>query len=407
MEAWPSAKIPSLFDAGFSYGPALHIYDSAQRRLTAVDPAQTARMYVCGITPYDATHLGHASTYVVFDIVQRIWRDRGLAVNYTQNVTDIDDPLLERAADIGVDWHELAQSQTRLFTEDMEALRVIPPDHYFGAVETIDLVVAMIQRLQAAGSVYRLDNDLYFRVRQDREFGSVSGFDDAAMLEVFADRGGDPERSGKADKFDCLVWKGEVPGEPAWDSVLGRGRPGWHIECAAIALEYLGTNFDIQGGGSDLAFPHHEMSAAQGRIATGREFAQTFMHTGMVALDGDKMSKSKGNLELVSRLREAGTDPMAVRLAILAHHYRWDWQWSDAVLSAAADRLAAWISAVQRAAGPPAGPAIDAMRHAVTNDVDTPGALAVVDEWADTAGSDPAAPAHMATAVDSLLGVEV
>lgn len=406
MESWPHVPVPSLSEFGLGYGPALHLYDVWSQQVIAVDPEAEARMYVCGITPYDATHIGHAATYVAFDLVQRVWRDHGIDVNYTQNVTDVDDPLLARAAATGIDWRELAQSQTDLFRHDMQALRVVPPTHFYGAVETIDRVIDLISELQAAGAVYWVDNDLYFRVRHDRQFGTLSKYGAAEMLEIFGERGGDPERPGKDDPFDCLLWKAEVSGEPAWDSPLGRGRPGWHIECAAIALDNLGANFDLQGGGSDLVFPHHEMSASQGRVATGQEFAQAFMHTGMVALDGEKMSKSKGNLELVSRLREIGVDPMAVRLAIVANRYRSDWEWSDSILADAQTRLDRWRSAMQRESAAPAGPVVDALRDALAHDLDTPTALAIIDRWVAAEGDDTQAPAAIRTAVDALLGIE-
>ena len=296
------------------------MHDTRTGALVASTPTDVARLYVCGITPYDATHLGHAATYLAFDLLQRQWLDRGLDVVYTQNVTDVDDPLLERAHDTGEDWAELAERETQLFREDMEALGMLAPRHYVGAVESIDLVVDLVERL--GDSVYPVDDDLYFDVHADPGFGQVSGLDDDAMLAVFGERGGDPDRPGKKHPLDCLLWQAAREGEPSWESRLGRGRPGWHIECAAIALEHLGTDFDVQGGGSDLVFPHHEMSASEATVATGEPFAQAYVHAGMVALHGEKMSKSKGNLELVSRLREDGHDPMAIRLALLAHHYR-------------------------------------------------------------------------------------
>ena len=367
------------------------------------EPDGSARLYVCGITPYDATHLGHAATYLAFDLLQRQWLDRGLDVVYTQNVTDVDDPLLERAVATGVDWAELAERETQLFREDMAALRVLAPDHYVGAVESIDLVVDLVEKLGDA--VYRVDDDLYFDVHADPAFGDVSGFDDATMRTVFGERGGDPDRTGKRHPLDCLVWQAPRSGEPSWPSRLGPGRPGWHIECAAIALEHLGTAFDVQGGGSDLVFPHHEMSAAEARVATGEEFAQAFVHAGMVGYDGEKMSKSKGNLVLVSALREAGHDPMAIRLALLAHHYRSDWEWRDAEIDEAATRLARWRDAVSRPSAPPAGPVLAGLREAMADDLDAPSALLAVDAWMAEDGEDADAGAQVAAAVDALLGI--
>ncbi|MBW8749937.1 MAG: cysteine--1-D-myo-inosityl 2-amino-2-deoxy-alpha-D-glucopyranoside ligase, partial [Propionibacteriales bacterium] len=337
MRAWPAPDVPPVPVRG----PQVRVADSATGELVELVPADgTARMYVCGITPYDATHMGHAATYVAFDLLNRAWRSAGHTVRYVQNVTDVDDPLLERAVETGQDWTELAERETELFRTDMEALRVLPPDAYIGAVESIQLVVGMIERLRESGAVYEVDGDLYFSVTGDPTFGSVSGWDREEMLRIFGERGGDPDRPGKKDPLDCLLWQAERPDDPAWSSSLGRGRPGWHIECSAIAREHLGAEFDVQGGGSDLVFPHHEMSAAEAQVADpAHRFARAYVHAGMVALDGEKMSKSKGNLELVSRLRDAGVDPMAIRLALLRHHYRTDWEWTQADLDDSVELL--------------------------------------------------------------------
>ncbi len=326
MRSWSSPDVPALTVAG----PVVRVHDTATGELVETRPEGPARLYVCGITPYDATHMGHAATYVAFDLLNRAWRSAGHEVRYVQNVTDVDDPLLERATKVGVDWVELAERETELFRHDMEALRVLAPDHYVGAVESIPLVIDLVQRLQEAGAVYQVETDLYFSVTADPAFGDVSGWDRETMLRVFPDRGGDPDRPGKKDPLDCIVWRGERDGEPAWDSPFGPGRPGWHIECSAIALEHLGTAFDVQGGGSDLVFPHHEMSAGHAQVASpGERLARAYAHAGMVAYDGEKMSKSKGNLVFVSALRNSDVDPMAIRLVLLRHHYRSDWEWTD------------------------------------------------------------------------------
>jgi len=358
-------------------------------------PEDSARMYVCGITPYDATHIGHAATYVAFDLLNRAWRDAGHEVIYVQNVTDVDDPLLERATATDTGWHTLAETQTELFREDMVALRVLAPDEYIGAVESIPLVVEIVEQLREKGFVYDVDGDLYFAVHSDPDFGQVSGMDEQEMLRIFPERGGDPDRPGKKHALDCLLWQAERPGEPAWDSPFGRGRPGWHVECTAIALRYLGENFDVQGGGSDLAFPHHEMSASEAQAAfDGLTFARSYMHAGMVALDGEKMSKSKGNLVFVSKLREAGTDPMAIRLSLLAHHYRSDWEWTDADLTRAESRLTAWRKAMESASAAQAKQLVTVVRNALAKDLDAPAALDAIDVWAagwhqgDGAGTD-------------------
>ncbi|KAJ1684272.1 hypothetical protein LUZ63_020565 [Rhynchospora breviuscula] len=383
MRAWTSPDVPHLPVTG----PAVRVHDSASDAAVEVVPEGPARIYVCGITPYDATHLGHAATYVAFDLLNRAWRSAGHEVRYVQNVTDVDDPLLERANATGENWEELAESQTQLFRTDMEALRVLAPDEFVGAVEAIPLIVPMVQRLQEAGAVYAVDGDLYFSVTADPAFGEVSGWDPETMLRVYPERGGDPERPGKKDPLDCLVWQAERPGEPAWDTELGRGRPGWHVECSAIAREHLGTTIDVQGGGSDLVFPHHEMSAAEAQVADERPFARAYVHAGMVALDGEKMSKSKGNLELVSRLRQQGADPMAIRLALLAHHYRGDWEWTRGDLDAAETLLASLRAAVAQPAGAPTDDVVRDVLAALADDLDAPRALEVLRAWAERTGA--------------------
>ena len=400
MRSWSGPHVPSIGGPA----PELRVHDTRTGTLVTSAPTGVARLYVCGITPYDATHLGHAATYLAFDLLQRQWLDRGLDVLYTQNVTDVDDPLLERANATGEGWAELAERETQLFREDMEALGMLAPSHYVGAVESIDLVVDLVERL--GDSVYMVDGDLYFDVHADPGFGQVSGLSDEEMLAVFGERGGDPDRPGKKHPLDCLLWQAARDGEPSWESQLGPGRPGWHIECAAIALEHLGTDFDVQGGGSDLAFPHHEMSASEAMIATGKPFAQAYVHAGMVALDGEKMSKSKGNLELVSRLRETGHDPMAIRLALLAHHYRADWEWTDADLTSAEQRLVAWREAVARTRTPPAADLVERLREALADDLDAPAALAAIDSWASAEGEDDGG-AAVRQAIDALLGVKL
>ena len=369
-------------------------------------------MYVCGITPYDATHIGHANTYVTFDLINRVWRDSGHAVRYVQNVTDIDDPLLERAVATGQDWRAIADRETALFREDMTALNVLPPDEYIGAVEAIPSVASKVEQLQASGDVYAVDTDLYFRVRNDPRFGSVANLSESEMIEIFAERGGDPDRPGKEHPLDCLVWQSERPDEPAWDTPLGHGRPGWHIECAAIALDYLGPTIDIQGGGSDLAFPHHEMGASEVHQLTGEwPFARHFVHSGMVAWQGHKMSKSRGNLVFVSQLRHEGVDPMAIRLALLSHHYRSDWAWTPHGLEGAAERLARWRAAVELPYGPQSDAVVERVREVLADDLRAPSALDAVDDWVHSAltagGSDPTAPTAVAHLVDSLLGVRL
>lgn len=389
------------------------LFDSATSTLRPSEPGPTARMYVCGITPYDATHMGHAATYVAFDTLQRVWRDAGHDVHYVQNVTDIDDPLLERAVALGQDWREIADRETALFREDMAALNVLPPRDYLGAVESIPQVVAYVQRMQELGVVYAVDNDLYFSVHADPTFGSIARLPEDEMLRIFAERGGDPARPGKRHPLDCLVWQDARPDEPAWDTALGHGRPGWHIECMAIALDTIGMHFDVQGGGSDLLFPHHEMGASEAHVVTqSHPYAKHYVHAGMVAWQGHKMSKSRGNLVFVSTLRHEGRDPMAIRLALLAHHYRSDWAWTPHGLEGAEDRLSLWRQAAAVDEAPDFAPTLQRMRSSLTDDLRTPEALDAVDAWAvraldatDFAPGEPGSTTLMRDAVNALLGV--
>jgi L-cysteine:1D-myo-inositol 2-amino-2-deoxy-alpha-D-glucopyranoside ligase len=412
MQSWPAPEVPTLP----GQGPPARIYDTASDAVVPTAPGPTARLYVCGITPYDATHLGHAATYLAFDLLQRIWRDNGHDVHYVQNVTDVDDPLIARAIEHGDDWESLGRRETALFRVDMASLGVLPPKDYVGAVESIPLIVELIERLRDKDAAYAVDGphgpDLYFAVAADPRFGAVAHLDTATMLELSAERGGDPDRPGKKDPLDCLLWQAARPGEPSWESSLGRGRPGWHVECTAIALHYLGETIDVMGGGSDLAFPHHELGASEGVVATGHQpFARVYVHAGMVGLHGEKMSKSQGNLLFVSTLRAHGADPGAMRLALLADHYRSDRDWTDEHLAVARERLARWRAAVDNDSGPPAEALLGDVRRLLADDLDTPNALAAVDRWAEEArlrrGSDPAAPHLVRDLVLALLGVRL
>jgi L-cysteine:1D-myo-inositol 2-amino-2-deoxy-alpha-D-glucopyranoside ligase len=437
VHAWTSPDIPALP----GHGAQVHLFDTLAGAQAPTRPDGPATLYVCGITPYDATHLGHANTYVGFDLLVRAWRDAGREVRYVQNVTDVDDPLLERATANGQDWRELAESQTELFRSDMTALRVVAPGHYVGAVEAIPLVVEAVERMVAEGSAYRVAvpegaggpedgsgaqesgpengvGDVYADLSADPLFGTGAGLEPEEMRRVFAENGGDPDRPGKHNPLDPLLWRRSRPGEPDWDGgTLGRGRPGWHIECSCIAGRYLGQAVEVQGGGRDLVFPHHEMSESHLRVLTHAP-APVLLHAhgGMVAYHGEKMSKSLGNLVLVSELVAGGADPMAVRLVLLAHHYRDDWEYTDADLEAATARLARWREAMSRAEGPAAEGLLTEVRAALAADLDAPAALAAVDRWVDGAlasGSvaddddGAAGPALARSAVDALLGVAV
>ena len=411
MKAWSDLYIPPL-DERFNLD-VLSLHDTASQSVKPLAPKSLYRIYVCGITPYDATHLGHANTYLAFDLVNRYLRATGAQVNFVENITDIDDPLLERAARDGITWDDLAHSQIELFRSDMVALHVIPPAHYIGAVEAIPQVIAAIKVLQSKGTVYSIDHDLYFEIRSDSDFGRRSHLSQSEALEIFAQRGGDPTKAGKKDPLDALLWLAQRPNEPAWESEFGIGRPGWHIECCAIALNYLDladgdlTSIDIQGGGSDLIFPHHEMSAAQSKMINGREFATHYVHAGMIGLDGEKMSKSKGNLVLVSNLLKEGRDAMAIRLALLSNHYRSDHMWTDTDLVDAEEFLDQMRIALSRMEVAPTDDTINEIIAALANDLDTPRAIYSLRNWlaATDAGKVGGSPGELSRAIDTLLGI--
>jgi L-cysteine:1D-myo-inositol 2-amino-2-deoxy-alpha-D-glucopyranoside ligase len=413
MNSWAAPAIPALDTERVL--PPLVLADTATNEKKALPKKSVYRMYVCGITPYDATHLGHAATYLTFDLMNRYLRATGAEVLYVQNITDIDDPLLERANRDGVDWSELAHQQIDLFRGDMVDLRVVPPAHYIGAVEAIPLVVDAISNLQEQSSIYPVDTDFYFSVQSDAKFGSRSNLSQQQMLDIFSQRGGDPDRVGKQDPLDCLVWMSQRVNEPGWDSNLGKGRPGWHIECTAIALEYLQpseleeTLIDIQGGGSDLIFPHHEMCATQAQVITGKELASTYVHAGMIGLDGEKMSKSKGNLVFVSRLVASGVDPMAIRWALMSDHYRSDRMWSDAVLHKAQSELDQLKLALSKSDCAPTEGLIDSILIALSDDLDTTLVLSQLNAWASTTitGSHGGNSDDLRNLLDALLGLKL
>jgi L-cysteine:1D-myo-inositol 2-amino-2-deoxy-alpha-D-glucopyranoside ligase len=399
VKSWSRPEVPRL--AGHGAVPRIH--DTATGELVETLPAKTAGLYVCGITPYDATHVGHAATYIAYDTLIRAWLDAGLDVTYVQNATDVDDPLLERAAATGVDWRHLAAGQLDAFRADMQALAVIPPDHYVAVTERIEPIAAAVQRLLESGAAYGVDGDVYFdnAVAADASpwhLGQESRLDRATMLELFAERGGDPDRAGKRDALDPLLWRAAREGEPSWASVVGRGRPGWHIECSVIAQEFLELPLTVNGGGIDLTFPHHEFTAGHTAALTGLAHSRIYSHAGLVYYRGEKMSKSLGNLVFVSALLESGVDPGAIRLAILANHYRAGWEWTDAVLAEAVDRLARWSA--QAAAPGPGAAILDDVRAAIADDLDTPAALAVIDAAGPLSGDD-------VDAISALLGIRL
>ncbi len=411
MRAWPDVYLPEL-PARFSV-PQLSLFNTATQKVEPLPKKSLYRMYVCGITPYDATHLGHAATYLTFDLINRFLRATGAQVDFVQNITDIDDPLLERAHRDGVDWKDLAQSQIDLFRGDMTDLHVIPPKDYIGVVEAMPLVVDAVQKLMTAETTYEVASDIYYRVHSDSEFGERSHYSQEKMFEIFAERGGDPQKPGKEDPLDALVWLSQRDGEPGWPSPFGPGRPGWHIECCAIALHYLDPDskdeyaIDIQGGGSDLIFPHHEMSAAQSRSINNQKFARSYVHAGMIGLDGEKMSKSLGNLVFVSKLISAGINPASIRWALMGHQYSSDLMWSDSLIQKASidiERLQLNLARMEVA---PTDLVIQEILDALSKNLDTPRVLASIKTWMDEteAGVTGGVAGELSRALDTLLGI--
>jgi L-cysteine:1D-myo-inositol 2-amino-2-deoxy-alpha-D-glucopyranoside ligase len=393
----------------------LILTDSSTGKKAPLESKPAYRMYVCGITPYDATHLGHAATYLTFDLINRYLRATGSEVRYVQNITDIDDPLLERAHRDGIDWKDLAHQQIDLFRNDMVNLRVIPPAHYIGAVDAIPLVTQTIEQLSTKDSVYQVDQDLYFKVHADPHFGERSHLSTEKMLEIFSERGGDPTRTGKADPLDCLVWMSQRPNEPGWPSPFGVGRPGWHIECTAIAIQYLepatheDALIDIQGGGSDLIFPHHEMCASQAQVLSGKPLASTYVHAGMIGLDGEKMSKSKGNLVFVSKLVSDGRDPMAIRWALMQSHYRSDRMWTEDLLITSEKEISALRKALKQQEVAPTQALIQQIIDCLANDLDTQSLIQAVNIWVNqtNAGVTGGDPKSLIAVMDALIGIRV
>ncbi len=414
MRTWTPPELPQL--PGQGNAPKL-LNTATERMEYPAIPEGTALLYVCGITPYDATHLGHAFTYLAFDIMQRAWRDAGINTVYAQNITDIDDPLLERANDTGVDWRELADDQIGLYRSDMHRLGMLPPEHFVAVTEQIDEIAAAVRELQERGLAYPVDtpdaagSDLYFdTAAAEREsqwrLGDVAPYDPELMRRLSAERGGDPDRPGKRGPLDPLLWRAARDHEPSWESPVGSGRPGWHIECSVIATRALGGVFTVQGGGADLIFPHHEFTAAHATALSGTPLAHAYCHVGLVSYQGHKMSKSRGNLVFVSKLLDGGADPSAIRLGLLAHHYRAEWEWHDADLATATRRLEAWRAGLDRPCTEPveAATVLQQLRAAIANDLDTPVMLATLDAALDRGVDNPQL---VRDAVQALLGVQL
>lgn len=406
MTTWPQIHLP-VTDYLF---PDLELTDSI-KGIVRIPASGSFSMYVCGITPYDATHLGHAATYLAFDLINRYQLLANNAVSFIENVTDIDDPLLVRASRDNLKWQDLAKEQIELFKADMTALRVIPPVNLVSVTDSMDLIEQFINRLSENGYLYKLEDDYYFAVE---EFLSDLPMCVEEAGKIFKERGGDPDRQGKKHLLDPIVWIGNQGQDPGWPSQFGFGRPGWHVECTAIACHYLDQSksdpiIDLQGGGSDLKFPHHFMSAKIVKAAFGRDFAQFYIHTGMVGLDGEKMSKSKGNLVFVSELLNDQVDPMVLRWALLSDHYQSDRQWSDDLLRQAQSQVDLVRSALSRSEVPQTTELIAGIISDISRNLDTPVALNRIVQWARKCDSDACVneSGRLSRVIDSILGLSL
>jgi L-cysteine:1D-myo-inositol 2-amino-2-deoxy-alpha-D-glucopyranoside ligase len=350
----------------------MRLYDTARREVVPFEPGPVVTMYTCGITPYDATHIGHAAVYLTYDVLQRRLRDLGHDTKVVRNITDVDDDLLRKARELGVHYLDLAAAETARFDDDMAALELLPCWSEPRATSAIADIRGFIGMVLDRGHAYESGGAVYFDVSSYPRFGQISHYERDEMLQLAKERGGNPDDPNKRDPLDFVLWQPSAADEPAWESLWGPGRPGWHIECSALALRELGTTIDLHGGGSDLIFPHHECEAAQSESATGETFVRHWMHQAMVRMDGEKMSKSLGNLVFVSDLRKEW-DTRAIRLAVVAHHYRTPWEWDETIMPTAAQRLEAWIAAGEGDA------ALDEVRERLDDDLDTPGAVAAID----------------------------
>jgi L-cysteine:1D-myo-inositol 2-amino-2-deoxy-alpha-D-glucopyranoside ligase len=370
----------------------MRLYDTARQAVVPFEPNDHVLMYTCGITPYDATHLGHAATFLAYDVLQRRLLDRGHTVTCVRNVTDVDDPLFAKARELGIHYLDLAAGEEARFEADMEALNALPVASTPRASSAIPDIRGFIGMVLDRGFAYQAAGAVYFDVTKFDSFGSVSNYDEATMLELARQRGGDVDNAAKRHPLDFVLWQPSAPDEPSWDTLWGPGRPGWHIECSALALRELGTTIDLHGGGADLIFPHHECERAQSEAATGEPFVKHWMHTALISKDGEKMSKSLGNLVFVDALRKEW-DPVAIRVAITGHHYRTEWSWDDGLMHRAAARLGVW----RDAKGGYPSDVLEHVRDALDADLDTPRAFAALD--------DAAASGHDVAEAAGLLGI--
>ena len=363
----------------------MRLYDTSRREIVDFTPGEEVKMYVCGVTPYDATHLGHAFTFVVYDVLIRRLIDSGRTVKCVRNVTDVDDPLFAKARELGIHYLDLAAREEKRLEDDLRALNFIPMHATPRASSAISDIRGFIGMVLDRGYAYEAGGSVYFDVARFGGFGSVSHYDRHEMLRLARERGGNVDDPNKRDPLDFVLWQPSASDEPSWDTIWGAGRPGWHIECSALALRELGTTIDLHGGGTDLIYPHHECERAQSEAATGQPFVRHWMHVAMVWMDGYKMSKSRGNLVFVDQLRKR-YDPRAIRLGLIGNHYRTEWEWDEGLIDRASERLGKWSrsavdSGESRSQGE-GGQLMETIRHHLDADLDVPSAMLAIDDAA-------------------------
>jgi L-cysteine:1D-myo-inositol 2-amino-2-deoxy-alpha-D-glucopyranoside ligase len=384
----------------------MRLYDTAKRAVVPFEPGENVSMYVCGITPYDSTHLGHAMTYLTYDLLTRRLIDTGHEVRMVRNITDVDDSILPKARELGIPYLELAESEMARFRSDTEALNLLEPWAEPRATESVPEIIALVQQLLDSGHAYMTAGAVYFDISTFDRFGELSHYPRERMLKLAEARGGRPDDPHRRDPLDFVLWQPSLPDEPAWRAPFGVGRPGWHIECSAMAMHAHGPTIDLHGGGTDLIFPHHECEIAQSESVTGQPFVRHWLHSGTVNYEGEKMSKSLGNLVFVSDLLKA-TDARAIRLALLRHHYRAGFEWYDTDLQEGVALLHRLLAAADVAAGPDLGRYLEEVRSALDDDLDAPRALNALDDMASAllSGGDQAHAPHQLRTAAGLLGV--
>ncbi len=386
----------------------MRLYDTARRAVVPFEPPHTVRMYVCGITPYDSTHLGHAATYLTYDLLIRRLEELGHEVVYVRNITDVDDSILPKARELGVPYLELAEAEMARFHRDMDALEMRAPDAEPRATESIDLIIELVSRLLESGNAYLTHGTAYFDVSSFPAYGELSHYSTEAMVRLARERGGNPDDPHRRHPLDFVLWQPSLPDEPAWRAPFGVGRPGWHIECSAMAMHEHGPTLDLHGGGTDLIFPHHECEIAQSESLTGKPFVTHWLHSAMVSYDGEKMSKSLGNLVFVDQLSKTA-DPRAIRLALMRHHYRHGFEWYHTDLEEGTALLHRLLAAAERPTGPDPRRFAQRVRDALDDDLDAPRAIDALDDLASAilSGGDDHSARVVLCELGRLLGVDL